>query len=702
MSAVSDVIQRVGSKIVLGAPLGAGKANNFINDLYETVKQNPNLHLTILTALTLSKPSGKSLLESRFVEPFADRIFGNYPNLTYELDRECGTLPPNIEVKEFYFQAGKQMGNRYAQENYISSNYTLVARDLIDQGVNVLAQIVAPDETGEYFSLSCNPDVSIDIMDQLETRKDVAFVAEVNRNLPYMYGDAVQKRSRFHVVQDEPDRDFPLFAPPKLSVPDADFIIGLYASTLIKDGGELQVGIGSLGDSLVYNLLLRHQHNDKYQAILNEMDIATRYKYLLAIKGDTQPFQKGLFGATEMMVDGFMHLIKAGILCRKVYDNAVLQRLLNEGIITEQVTSTTLFQLVERRAIQPRLQAKDFHMLQHFGIFKQELGFEAGSIILPNGTRIEADLNKDSNFQQILQHCLGDTLTNGASVHGGFFLGCNEFYQWLRDLPEEERRLIHMKSVSKINQLYGHEELDRLHRINARFVNTCLMMTLSGAAISDGLEDGRVVSGVGGQYNFVAMAQALPDGHSIIQLRSTRNDGKRIKSNIVFNYGHITIPRHLRDIVISEYGIADLRGKTDSDIAAALIEIADSRFQQELIAQAKNAGKLKQDYVLPEHAKNNYPQNIIKLVHKYRKQGLFPSFPFGTELTKEEIQLGRALKSLKKKQVNKPIFLLTIIKAMLTFGIPDHSKAALERMGLLEPKSLKEKLYQRLLVHELG
>ena len=64
-----------------------------------------------------------------------------------------------------------------------------------------------------------------------------------------------------------------------------------------------------------------------------------------------------------------------------------------------------------------------------------------------------------------------------------------------------------MRSVTSINQLYGHEEIDRLHRKNARFINTCMMMTLTGAAVSDGLEDGTVISGVGGQYNFVAMAQ---------------------------------------------------------------------------------------------------------------------------------------------------------------------------------------------------
>src|SRR5262249_4993588 len=149
-----------------------------------------------------------------------------------------------------------------------------------------------------------------------------------------------------------------------------------------------------------------------------------------------------------------------------------------------------------------------------------------------------------------------------------------------------------MRSVSYVNQLYGPEyELKILQRRDARHVNTAMMVTLLGAAVSDGLEDGRVVSGVGGQYNFVAMAHALPGARSIICVRATRTKNGLVTSNIVWNYGHCTIPRHLRDIVVTEYGIADLRGRTDEECIAALLDIADSRFQEELLAKAKVAGK---------------------------------------------------------------------------------------------------------------
>src|SRR5260221_2391813 len=132
-----------------------------------------------------------------------------------------------------------------------------------------------------------------------------------------------------------------------------------------------------------------------------------------------------------------------------------------------------------------------------------------------------------------------------------------------------------------------------------------MMGTMQGAAVSDGLADGRVVSGVGGQYNFVAMAHELERARSILLLRSTRESGGKVESNVVFNYGHATIPRHLRDIVVTEYGIADLRGRTDAEVAAALIGIADARFQDGLVAQAKAAGQLPRDWCIPDVARSN-------------------------------------------------------------------------------------------------
>ncbi|PJA37806.1 MAG: acetyl-CoA hydrolase, partial [Lysobacterales bacterium CG_4_9_14_3_um_filter_62_6] len=96
-----------------------------------------------------------------------------------------------------------------------------------------------------------------------------------------------------------------------------------------------------------------------------------------------------------------------------------------------------------------------------------------------------------------------------------------------------------------------------------------------------------------------------PNGRSILMLRSVRERQGRVSSNLVWNYGHTTIPRHLRDIVITEYGIADLRGQCDEVVIQRLLAITDARFQDELVATAKAAGKLDRAFTLPEDWRRN-------------------------------------------------------------------------------------------------
>jgi acyl-CoA hydrolase len=192
-------------------------------------------------------------------------------------------------------------------------------------------------------------------------------------------------------------------------------------------------------------------------------------------------------------------------------------------------------------------------------------------------------------------------------LHGGFFLGPTDFYEHLRAMPPEALAKIDMTRIDFINQLQGQSRLKQAQRTQGRFMNTTMMVTLLGAAVSDGLESGQVVSGVGGQYNFVAMAHALPDARSILMLRATYDHKDGVRSTLVWNYAYETIPRHLRDVVITEYGVADLRAQPDGEVVKRLIAIADSRFQEDLVAQAKAAGKLNADYEVPEQHRQNLP-----------------------------------------------------------------------------------------------
>jgi acyl-CoA hydrolase len=705
---VDEVIARVGNTINLATPLAIGKANHVINAFYKRAREDPSIKLNIMTALTLERPKGKSLLEKRFLEPFDKRVFGDYPDLDYELDRIKNTLPANIRVYEFYFPPGKFLHNPQQQQDYISSNYTHVARDLMDRGANVIAQLISPGvaaQTAKY-SLSGNPDIALDLISMMQQRwaRDgvpYAIVGQVNPNLPYMYGDAEIDADNFHYILDRPEYYFRIFGTPKLSVAEPEHMIGLYLSTLIRDEGELQVGIGAMGDAFVNAVIFRHKDNQNYKQVLQELGLEAKFGEIINTTGGTGTFEKGLFGASEMVIDGFLHLYEAGILKRMVYDDLPIMRLLNENLIGHEVTPTTLELLLERKAVHMYLSQHDFDYLVKFGVFRHGLEYNDGDIVTSQGLRIKADFTQEENRSQIVQHCLGDRLKRGAVVHGAFFMGPQDFYEKLKALPEQERRLFNMRSVRRINHLYGHEEIDRLQRKNARFINTCMKITLAGNIVSDGLEDGRVVSGVGGQYNFVAMAHELPDGRSLINLRATREKGSRVFSNIVWNYGHTTIPRHLRDIVVTEYGIADLRGRTDSEIIEALLKITDSRFQQELMQQAKTAGKLRKDYQVPEAFRNNYPENIIAKIAAFRARGLFPPFPFGTDFTEQEQFIGKALKSLKRKSYSKRLMLKLLLKALFTLKIPQEHKPYLERMKLWQVKGLEERLFRNLLSNEL-
>jgi hypothetical protein len=228
-----------------------------------------------------------------------------------------------------------------------------------------------------------------------------------------------------------------------------------------------------------------------------------------------------------------------------------------------------------------------------------------------------------------------------------------------------------------------------------------MMVTLLGAAVSDGLADGRVVSGVGGQYNFVAMAHALPEARSILTLRSTRDKNSAVTSNILWSYGNTTIPRHLRDIVVTEYGVADLRGLSDQDVIAAMLNIADSRFQDGLKREAQAAGKLRHDHLIPDMHRNNTPRALEERFILARARGLFSEFPFGSDFTGEEIVLAKALTQLKERTTGGWPRVKTLLGAVTYRGIPPNIRPYLERMSLSTPQTRQEWLWQRLLVQEL-
>jgi hypothetical protein len=178
-------------------------------------------------------------------------------------------------------------------------------------------------------------------------------------------------------------------------------------------------------------------------------------------------------------------------------------------------------------------------------------------------------------------------------------------------------------------------------------------------------------------------------------LRSTRRARRRVRSNIPWNYGHTTIPRHLRDVVATEYGVADLRGKTDRDVIAAMLAIADSRFQGELLRQAKDAGKIEREFELPRHSRDNTPERIERALAPARDQGLIPPFPFGDDFTATEQRLIPVLEMLKAAGPGR---LVGLLARGLSTGAPAQDvHECLTRMSLAQPRGLQERVYAALM-----
>ena len=213
-----------------------------------------------------------------------------------------------------------------------------------------------------------------------------------------------------------------------------------------------------------------------------------------------------------------------------------------------------------------------------------------------------------------------------------------------------------------------------------------MTVTLPGAVSSDALDDGRVVSGPGGQHDLVAMAHDLEGARSIIAVRSTRPQKRRARSNVVWSYSNATVPRHLRDIIVTEYGVADLKGKSDRDSIAAMLAVADSAYQAGLKREAQAAGKLEISFTFPSHASSNRPERLEAALGPARRLGLLPAFPLGTEMTDVEQKLAFVLSDLKTAA---PADLVRIFSA----GLADRrlapaDRAALERLQLIAPATL--------------
>jgi 4-hydroxybutyrate CoA-transferase len=199
---------------------------------------------------------------------------------------------------------------------------------------------------------------------------------------------------------------------------------------------------------------------------------------------------------------------------------------------------------------------------------RAELGLHTGLIIEPMVALIEAGV--------ITNQWKG--IDRGVSV-ANQCRGSRRLYDFLDDNPQ----------VSMRPARYTHDPGVLASLRNFRAINSAIEVDLLGQVNSE-FVGGRRMSSSGGLTDFVKAGQVVDGARSIIALRSTTRRGDRSRIVPSLTDG-VTLTADLADVVVTENGIADLRGLPADKRARALIEIADERFRDQLAGAVKTKGE---------------------------------------------------------------------------------------------------------------
>ena len=163
------------------------------------------------------------------------------------------------------------------------------------------------------------------------------------------------------------------------------------------------------------------------------------------------------------------------------------------------------------------------------------------------------------------------TLHPGKSI-ATFLMGTQKLYDYVANNPE-----VALMPVDYVNDPVVIAQNDNLVSINS-----CVQVDLMGQVVSTCVGQ-RQISGVGGQVDFVRGANLSKGGRTLMAMPSTAAGGKISKIVSTIDEGSaVTTSRYDVDYVVTEYGIAQLKGKTLRDRARALIAIAHPDFRAEL------------------------------------------------------------------------------------------------------------------------
>lgn len=160
-----------------------------------------------------------------------------------------------------------------------------------------------------------------------------------------------------------------------------------------------------------------------------------------------------------------------------------------------------------------------------------------------------------------------------------FAMGEASLYEWLDGNPEVCFLPVHLVNSPEL--------ISRNSKMVS--INGALAVDLAGQTVADTL-NGHQFSGIGGHEDFVASSGIELEDRSLICLRSTTTVNGELVSRIVTQHAPgaiITTPRHQMDVVVTEHGVAELRGQPVRERARRLAAIADPAFRDDLLAEAE-------------------------------------------------------------------------------------------------------------------
>ncbi len=292
-------------------------------DLSIAVAANPDLTLTCSPRCRWTRPSAASALERRFLDPFVARHFGeDFPRLDIHGGADSrNALPPNIRVEEFYLQSGAMLGSSRRSSTTRASTTRMWRARVAERGINVLVQKVAREPGGTRLSLSCNPDITFDLLDA-HRRARAAPAADGRRS-----GSATCPTSAER-LRSTPNSSTWCWTCPVRRRSCSPCRAGRSATPISpsactparwsRTAARCRSASAPWPNRSRHALVLRHTRHAALPAAARQR-CSPGFAASALVREDRRhrTIQQGLYGASEMVNDGFMRLAQAGILKRR-------------------------------------------------------------------------------------------------------------------------------------------------------------------------------------------------------------------------------------------------------------------------------------------------------------------------------------------------------------------------------------------------